>query len=245
MNEEITDLMVFSDAEDKNLQAGLEHFKEEVSFFVRLEALFSTPGKKVTDEYTVIIELFQLCHHNLIFSFLNLLRGHFKEPCIISRNSIEAVAQATIIKENPDSYSEIWCKGENDNENKEDVEAFRRMFKKDKFRNCQYKKELAEFYRMFSTFSHPNILTGIHRMKREGDKLLFGFFDTEVDNLDAWMIRYLNYTLLAYSTILKEFSDIFSQFNIIPIDSLEELRKEHRAYMESRRSFLSQDGKYD
>ncbi len=236
------DLSVFNDAENKNFRSMLSFFKDEVFFFKRLSALFVASNKKVGDEYIVIIELFQLCNHNLAFSFLNILRGHFKEPCIISRNSIEAVAQATIIKENLRFNNETWCRGE---KGKENIKAFKELFKKDKFRNCKNKDELKVFFRMFSSFGHSNILNGIHRTKKEGDKLLFGFFDVEVDNLEAWMVRYLNYIIVVYSIILEEFSDIFRDFGIASPDDVKKLREEHRVYMETRRGLLSQFGKYD
>lgn len=236
------DLRKFCDAENANFNFGLRQFKDELSFFVRLEAMYSVPGKRVPDSHVAIIELFQLCHHNLIFSFLNLLRCHFKEPCVINRNSIEAIGQAAILNENPITNTKIWCMGEGGDE--QEIESFKRIFKNDKFRKCVHKKELKGYFEMFSSMSHPNITIGIHRTRREGEQMLSGFFDVEEDNLEAWMIRYLNYTVLAYVIILKEFSIIFREVGFISDKQLDELAKDHREYMETRRALLSQDGRY-
>lgn len=228
-------------AENKNLEAGMKLFSKEVYFYDKLDELFCFEKDSIDDAHSVLMNLFQLCHHNLIFSFINLLRGHFVEPSIINRKSIEAISQATIINENLDLHSRIWCKGENKKDSNNSA-LFESIFRKDKFRSCKNKKELKHFYKLFSTLTHANITAGIHRFKKERNKIRFGYFDTEVDNLDAWMVRYLNYTILAYITILEEFAEIF---NYISKDKVIALKNEHKVYMETKKSLLSQFGKYD
>jgi hypothetical protein len=241
--ERTTELQNIDKAEKHNLDAGIKSFTNEVYFYYELSRLFSLSENITYDKYYIVADLFQLCSHNLTFCFINILRGHFTEPLIINRKSIEAVAHATIISENLDLHSRIWCKGENKNE-QESQRLFESIFKKDKFRSCKNKKQLNDFFKIFSQFTHSNITANIHRTKRTEYKLYFGYFDFEVDNVDAWMIRYLNHTLVVYLLILEEFANIFGD-NVKSLkEHIGELKKEHRQYMETRRSLLSQSEKY-
>lgn len=242
--EKETDLQNINQAENKNFGESIQKFSEEVDFYYRVEKMFLIGGRVVPDEYSVISNLFQLCHHNLIFSFINLLRVHLSEPGIVNRKSIEAIGQATIIAENPDIYSRIWCKGENEKETKENKKLFKGIFKNDKFKNCKNKEELKNCYRIFSVFAHVNITTGMHRFKRADNKMMFGYFDLEVDDIGAWMTRYLNYTLLTYILILEEFADTFGDVFVASKEHLDGIKNEHKLYMETKRELLSQNGKY-
>lgn len=239
----IIELQGINEAENNNLKESIEKFPEEMYFYNELVKAFSMSGKAITDEYVVVATLFQLCSHNLTFSFINLLRVHFAEPCMINRKSIEAIGQATVINENLDINSRIWSRGED--KISKDKSLFKSVFKKDKFRSCKNKNELERYYKIFCPFNHVNIMATMHRQKRDGNKIFFGYFDSEVDNIGEWMIRYLNYTLLAYILIIEEFSDIFGDKIEISKERIIELKNEHKQYMETRRELLSQSGKYD
>lgn len=239
----IIELKDINDAENNNLEESIKKFPKEMYFYNELVKAFSMSSKAISDEYVVVATLFQLCSHNLTFSFINLLRVHFAEPCMINRKSVEAVGQATIVNENLDLNSRIWSRGES--EKNKDENLFKSVFKKDKFRSCKNKNELKRYYEIFCSFNHVNIIATLHRQKRDGNKIFFGYFDSEVDDIGAWMTRYLNYTLLAYILILEEFSNIFGDKIAISKEHISELKNEHKRYVESKRELLSQSGKYD
>ncbi|MGW8185349.1 MAG: hypothetical protein ACWGHO_04550 [Candidatus Moraniibacteriota bacterium] len=227
----IMELQDINNAENNNLEESIKKFPKEVYFYNELAKAFSTSSKAIPVEYTIIITLFQLCSHNLAFSFMNLLRVHFTESCMINRKSIEAVGQATIIAENIDMNSRIWFNGENGiNEGN----LFKSVFKKNKFRSCKNKDELTRYYKMFCLFNHANIAALMHKQKKGGNKIVFGYFDSEVDDVDAWMMEYLNYTLWAYILILEEFSNIFGDKIEISKERIGELKNEHMRYAEAK-----------
>lgn len=224
-----------NDAETENIVKVTQILKEELGFYHRAALLYAEAIEEVPDDLIVCASLFFDSKRELTYSVMSILRGHMTKAAGSIRNSIEALAFATIIFHDP-SLTELYMDASNQKK------KFKEAFELKKWESSPLVKKLEGMWKRTSDLgSHASFVSQIFRRQLKDQRLTDSYFDIPDEGFEMWTRQIFNYVIAANILILEAYGETFANQIMNPTDwksKLTSLREDHsNHYKQTRTSF--------
>ncbi|OFW87823.1 MAG: hypothetical protein A3J37_03855 [Alphaproteobacteria bacterium RIFCSPHIGHO2_12_FULL_45_9] len=220
------DIIDFTSDEQKNFMISFAKLREEIDILSHIQGLYnaSMGFKELGADEVIIFQLLHFTHYQFLYATSAFLRCHLNESFMAARAAIDSALNASWIINDKSTKQAYLDRG---SPFKEMIRHYRNIIKDNKPLPHIYIPYLLDMHQKFSTLSHADISSFVHRFDTNKDNinpmLYFQYFQI-TENPSVQKIYFLN-LLKSFVIILEIFADfLIHDQKIVSIDWKNELQ---------------------